>query len=179
MGDRRRRVSVAAFLALLIGVALVVKFWWLIVGIVAVTYVGYRAVRAVDRHAERVEAERVFSASIRRTRVLASSLLPQQITSHSNAESTFCDPILDVFYANFVAAVGKSAEPAPRSSPQNSGLWFVSGDLGDVHGDCVDGLPGADCDIRAADRSTGRLGAVRRTPPQGPARPTGRSQDHD
>ena len=48
----------AAFLALLIGVALVVKFWWLIVGIVAVTYAGYRAVRAVDRHAERVEAER-------------------------------------------------------------------------------------------------------------------------
>jgi uncharacterized membrane protein len=48
----------AAFLALLIGVALVVKFWWLIVGIVAVTYTVYRAVRAVDRHAERVEAER-------------------------------------------------------------------------------------------------------------------------
>jgi hypothetical protein len=46
------------FLALLIGVALVVKYWWLIVGIVAVTYAGYRVVRAVDRHAERVEAER-------------------------------------------------------------------------------------------------------------------------
>jgi hypothetical protein len=30
------------FLALLIGVALVVKYWWLIVGIVAVTYAGYR-----------------------------------------------------------------------------------------------------------------------------------------
>jgi hypothetical protein len=46
------------FLALLIGVALVVKYWWLIVDIVAVTYAGYRVVRAVDRHAERVEAER-------------------------------------------------------------------------------------------------------------------------
>jgi hypothetical protein len=46
------------FLAPLIGVALVVKYWWLIVGIVAVTYAGYRVVRAVDRHAEPVEAER-------------------------------------------------------------------------------------------------------------------------
>jgi hypothetical protein len=52
------------FVALLIGVALVVKFWWLIVGIVAVTYAGYPVVRAVDRHEECVEAERRRLAEI-------------------------------------------------------------------------------------------------------------------
>ena len=52
------------FVALLVVVALVVKFWWLIAGIVAVTYGVYRAVRAIDRHAERVEAERRRLAEI-------------------------------------------------------------------------------------------------------------------
>ena len=97
----------------------------------------------------------------------------------TNAESTFCDPILDVLYANFVAAVGRSAEPTPRSSPQNSGLWFVSGDLGDVHGDCVDGMPRADCDIRAASFYRPPRCSSTATAAGSSARPTGRSQDHD
>jgi predicted tellurium resistance membrane protein TerC len=68
--DPRRHVgapsyaTVMQFLAVLIGVALVVKYWWVIVGgvglIVFVTWVR----RVVDRHAERVEAERRRLAEI-------------------------------------------------------------------------------------------------------------------
>jgi hypothetical protein len=43
------------FVALLVVVALVVKFWWLIVGVIAV---GYWGRRVADAHAERVDAER-------------------------------------------------------------------------------------------------------------------------
>ena len=45
------------FVALLIGVALAVKYWWLIVGVVGVIAVGYWGRRVADAHAERVEAE--------------------------------------------------------------------------------------------------------------------------
>ena len=46
------------FVALLIGVALVVKYWWLIAGIIGVIVVVHWGRHAVDRHGERVEAER-------------------------------------------------------------------------------------------------------------------------
>ena len=46
------------FVALLFAVAVVVKYWWLIVGIVCVIVAVYRVRGAVARHAERVEAER-------------------------------------------------------------------------------------------------------------------------
>jgi len=45
------------FLAVLVVVALVVKFWWLIVAVVVMFCVAHWTRRAVDRHAERVEAE--------------------------------------------------------------------------------------------------------------------------
>jgi hypothetical protein len=44
-------------LAVLMGVALVVKFWPVIVGIVGVIVAGYWVRRAAGRHAERVETE--------------------------------------------------------------------------------------------------------------------------
>lgn len=46
------------FVALLIAVALAVKFWWLIVGGVGLVVAGYWGPRAVDRHVERVDAKR-------------------------------------------------------------------------------------------------------------------------
>lgn len=46
------------FLLLLVAVGFIIKFWWLIVGVVGLIVVGYLARRAVDRHAERVNAER-------------------------------------------------------------------------------------------------------------------------
>lgn len=46
------------FIALLIAVAPAVKLFWWIVGIVGVVAAVYLVRRAVDRHAERVEAER-------------------------------------------------------------------------------------------------------------------------
>jgi hypothetical protein len=45
-------------LGVLMVVALVVKFWPVIVGIVGVIVAGYWVRRAADRHAERVESER-------------------------------------------------------------------------------------------------------------------------
>lgn len=51
-------------LALLVVVALVVKFWWLIAGIIGLIVAGYCARRAVDRHAEHVEAERRWLAGL-------------------------------------------------------------------------------------------------------------------
>jgi hypothetical protein len=47
-----------AFLAVLIGVALVVKFWPVIVGVVGVIVAVDWGRRVVDRHADRVAAER-------------------------------------------------------------------------------------------------------------------------
>jgi nitrate/nitrite transporter NarK len=46
------------FVALLIVVALVVKFWWLIAAVVGMFCAAHWTRRAVDRHAERVEVER-------------------------------------------------------------------------------------------------------------------------
>jgi hypothetical protein len=46
------------FVALLVAVALVVKFWWLIAAVVGMFCAVRWTRRAVDRHAERVEAER-------------------------------------------------------------------------------------------------------------------------
>jgi hypothetical protein len=46
------------FLVVLVGVALVVKFWWLIAASVGMFFAVHWTRRAVDRHAERVEAER-------------------------------------------------------------------------------------------------------------------------
>jgi hypothetical protein len=46
------------FVALLIVIALAVKFWWLIAAVVGIFCVVHWTRRAVDRHAERVEAER-------------------------------------------------------------------------------------------------------------------------
>jgi hypothetical protein len=46
------------FVALLVVVALVVKFWWLIAAIIGLFCVAHWTRRAVDRHAARVEAER-------------------------------------------------------------------------------------------------------------------------
>ena len=46
------------FVALLIGVALVVKYWWLIAGIIGLIVAVHWGRRVADRHAERVEAER-------------------------------------------------------------------------------------------------------------------------
>ena len=46
------------FVALLFVVALAVKFWWLIAAVVGLFCVAHWTRRAVDRHAERVEAER-------------------------------------------------------------------------------------------------------------------------
>jgi hypothetical protein len=54
----------ALLLAVLIAAALILKYWPAIVGIIAVTYAGYRVVRAVERHAERVEADRRRLAGI-------------------------------------------------------------------------------------------------------------------
>lgn len=48
----------ALFLALLIGVALVVKYWFVIAGGIGVIVAVHWGRHAVDRHAERVEAER-------------------------------------------------------------------------------------------------------------------------
>ena len=48
----------APFLAALIGAALVVKFWPVIVGIVGVIVASYWCRRVADRHADRVAAER-------------------------------------------------------------------------------------------------------------------------
>jgi hypothetical protein len=45
------------FIALLIVVALVVKFWWLIAAVVGMFCAAHWTRRAVDRHAGRVEAE--------------------------------------------------------------------------------------------------------------------------
>jgi len=49
---------VALILAVLIAAALVVKFWPVIVAVVGVIVAVHWGRRAVDRHAERVEAER-------------------------------------------------------------------------------------------------------------------------
>jgi hypothetical protein len=46
------------FVVLLVAVGLVVHFWWLIGGVVGLIVAGYLARRAVDRHIERVDAER-------------------------------------------------------------------------------------------------------------------------
>jgi hypothetical protein len=46
------------FLALLVVVALAVKFWWLIAAAVGMFCAVHWTRRAVDRHVERVEAER-------------------------------------------------------------------------------------------------------------------------
>ncbi len=46
------------FLVVLIGVALVVKFWWVIVSGVGIFCAVHWGRRAADRHAERVDAER-------------------------------------------------------------------------------------------------------------------------
>jgi nitrate/nitrite transporter NarK len=46
------------FLVLLVVVALVVKFWWLIAAIVAMFCAAHWTRRVADRHAKRVEAER-------------------------------------------------------------------------------------------------------------------------
>jgi hypothetical protein len=46
------------FLVVLIGVALVVKLWPVIVGTLGLIAAVYWGRRAVDRHAERVEADR-------------------------------------------------------------------------------------------------------------------------
>jgi len=46
------------FIAILIVAPLVVKYWWLIVGTIGVIVAVTRIKGAVDRHAERVEAER-------------------------------------------------------------------------------------------------------------------------
>ena len=42
---------------LIAAAALAVKYWWLIVGIIGVIVAAHWGRRAVDRHAERVEAE--------------------------------------------------------------------------------------------------------------------------
>lgn len=44
--------------ALLVVVALVIKFWWLIAGIIGLVAAGYWGRRLADGHAERVAAER-------------------------------------------------------------------------------------------------------------------------
>jgi hypothetical protein len=46
------------FVALLIVVALTVKFWWVIAAVVGMFCAAHWTRRAVDRHAEHVEAER-------------------------------------------------------------------------------------------------------------------------
>jgi hypothetical protein len=46
------------FLVVLIVAALVVKFWWLIVAVVGMFCAAHWTRLAVDRHTERVEAER-------------------------------------------------------------------------------------------------------------------------
>jgi hypothetical protein len=48
----------ALLLVALIVAALVVKYWWVIVAVVGVIVAVHWGRRAVDRHAERVEAER-------------------------------------------------------------------------------------------------------------------------
>jgi hypothetical protein len=53
------------FLVVLIGVALVVKFWPLIVGLLGLVAAVHFGRRAVDRHAERVEADRRRVAGLR------------------------------------------------------------------------------------------------------------------
>jgi hypothetical protein len=46
------------FVALLVVVALVVKYWWLIAGVIGLIAAVYWGRRVADRRAERVEAER-------------------------------------------------------------------------------------------------------------------------
>ena len=52
------------FVALLVAVALVVKFWWLIAGVVGMFCAAHWTRRAADRHAERVEAEQRWLAGL-------------------------------------------------------------------------------------------------------------------
>jgi len=55
---RRYAREMALLLAVLIAAALAVKYSWLIVSIIGVIVAVHWGRRAVDRHAERVEAER-------------------------------------------------------------------------------------------------------------------------
>jgi hypothetical protein len=55
----------AVLLAALIAVAIVVKFWPVIVAVIGVIAAGYWGRRLADRHAERVEAERCRLAGLR------------------------------------------------------------------------------------------------------------------
>jgi hypothetical protein len=72
------------FVALLFAVAVVVKYWWLIVGIVCVIVAVYRVCGAVVRH-ERVEAGR------RRLTELAARADQQPDWVMENDEHRICD----------------------------------------------------------------------------------------